>query len=97
MVKGSILFPMDKKVDLQKLDDELSATPEFTRWEKSESKSGFSGLDYDIVEVNGVNYQRVLIIWSDDGKSGHVRDDLESKKHEKVLAAIERHDGDRKA
>lgn len=91
MVSGSILFPINQQVDIIKLQNELLSEMKYQKaWEHAEKK-GFCGLDYDIIEVEGVRYQRIIVVWCFDGVNGVGRDDLSTQVISRIQRVIERH------
>lgn len=76
MIKGQILFDINRNVILDELDERVRANRRWTRWENSPLNTGYSGLSLDTAISGGVDYNRLTIIWTDDGVSGYVKDDL---------------------
>lgn len=73
---SEILFDITKNIDLPAVDEAIRKDRRWTRWEDSANLHGYSGLELDQVEVDGVKYNRILVIWTDDGKNGYARDNL---------------------
>ena len=88
MVKGSIIFPIDKKVDLNKLGADIAKAMQWKTYSSINDKDCFSGLNADEVEINGVWYNRILIVWTYDGVIGKELEDLSVADRNKIEGAI---------
>lgn len=86
---NEILFDINKKVDLSALDEAIRKDRRWTRFEDSLNNRGYSGLELDWVEVDGVKYNRLLVIWTDDGKNGYERDNLTDLQIQSIKEVID--------
>lgn len=87
-----ILIPIDKQINLSRLDAEISAAPAYARWETKAQKRGFSGINSAIITIDGVQYQRLQIVWTDDGINGYVKD-LTQNQVDAIQEFITNHNG----
>lgn len=77
MIKGSIVLdiPQDE-VNLTELTAKVQTLLKAKRWQDTATKKGFSGLDMDTVYVDGEPKARILVIWSNDGINGYVKENV---------------------
>ena len=70
-IETDLLVPR-KQINLNVLEEKILKQ---TGWKHSTPTSaGFSGLNMDEVEENGVAKTRIRIVWSDDGKNGYEKE-----------------------
>lgn len=94
MINGSIVLDVPpEQVDLNDLTTKIQTLLKAKRWEDDAQKRGFSGLDMDAVEVNGERRARILVIWSNDGVNGFVKEDLTAAQIANAAKLISRRNG----
>lgn len=90
MQKSSILFPISNKVELDIMESKIMKTTGWKKWSKPSDTNCFCGLNYDTVVKDGVSYNRILVVWTDDGINTYERE-LPSPDLDKITGVIDTH------
>lgn len=85
-----IRFAKEKEIDLAKLDVEVAKAFGYKRHRTSEDKNCYSGLEMDYTKENGEVKRRVMVIWTDDGEHGYVKE-LTKEEQKKLETIVENH------
>jgi hypothetical protein len=91
MAREDSVFSISKRVDLAKLDKEISQKMGWERHKNKNDKNCFSGLNAEEIDNNGQIETRISIVWTDDGVNGYEKEFPINTDKLKIMEALNSH------